>query len=246
MPRPLAEKIAKAVGLQLTGPEQSIALYTPAIPQRREQADVLSQGTTMKLDAPVRAILLSDSCAVDSALAVEREARSAHGRLLFAPIMPAQPERLERLLATPVFGRFPLLSTGDFDGGVADLGRCFMVDVRAIDAGDRILGLADESAEALEIAWHAYALRRGPLATQDKLQKLASRLVSDDGDGSELVEMIEETLAVAWRLEGGSLRTALESAPLVPEQLDRLIADLAEIEQAAREARERLSSARLA
>jgi hypothetical protein len=161
--------------------------------------------------------------------------------------MPADSERIRELQERAAFGRFPLIMDGDFDGGVVDLARCFMADGRAVSKEDRILGLTDEASENLEIAWNAYVLRRGPLATRHNLNKLASRLAAGgDTDGREYVEKIEAALALAWRVEGGSLRDALDSAELVPDKLDHLIADLAELEKAAREAHERLSKTRLA
>lgn len=246
MPRGLADKIAGALSLELEGSEPMVPLYSPAIPPRREQTDVLGQGTTMKAGAPVRAILLSDSCAVDSALAVEREARRAHGRLLFAPIIPATPEQVERLRARSVFGRFPLPGTGSFDGGIADLARCFMVDVRAIEVDDCIMGLTEEAAEDLEVAWHAYALRRGPLVTEHNLAKLAPMLAGDASDApdpDEALEMIGQALNAARRLEV-SLGVAADAPRLDADSLDGLVAELTALGDAARLARERLARTR--
>lgn len=54
--------------------------------------------------------------------------------------------------------------------------------------------------------------------------------------------MIEEALNVAWRLEG-SLSEAAEAPKLDSMKLNRLAADLTELEEIARAARERLSDA---
>jgi hypothetical protein len=243
MPRPLANKIAGAVGFDIPGDQEMIPFYTPVIPLRREQYDVLSQGTTMK-EPPVRAILLSDNCAVDSVLLVDRAKRRARGRLLFAPILVADAARIKSLQVHAAFGKFPLPERehekdGDieFDGGVVDLARCFMADGRAVEKDTRVLGLTDEAAEDLEIAWHAYALRRGPLTTTHNVNKLAQQL--GGVDAGNRVEKIEATLALAWRLEG-SLRAAANSRVHDPANTDTLATDLENLSQAASEARERL------
>jgi hypothetical protein len=247
MPRGAAEKVARQMNLELAGGD--IAMYTPALKQRPEQWYVLGQGATMKLDAPIRAILLSDSCAVDKALGINRDGGGrTQGRLLFAPVVPATAAQLERLLDVPIFGRFPLRKEGSFAGAVAELARCFMVDVRDVEVKDRLLGLTEDAAEDLEVAWNAYALRRGPLVTEHNLAKLAAMLAGDASDApdqDEAVEMIEQALFVAWRLEGGSLRAAADSPQLDADKLDQLVADLTELEEAARTAHERLSHARL-
>jgi hypothetical protein len=93
MPRGAAEKVARQMNLELAGGD--IAMYTPALEQRPEQWYVLGQGATMKLDAPIRAILLSDSCAVDKALGINRDGGGrTQGRLLFAPVVPVTDAQL--------------------------------------------------------------------------------------------------------------------------------------------------------
>ncbi len=247
MPRRAAERIAEHNNLELTDSGDMIPVYTPAMKQHPEKFHVLGRGSTMKLDAPIRAILLTDSCAVDTALTVDRRGRRAQGRLLFAPVVLTDDAHLKRLIEKPVFGRFPLPKAEIFDGAIAELNRCFMVDVRDVSLDDRILGLTEEASEELEVAWNAYALRRGPLVTERNVAKLASIIAGGSSDPSEPdgpAEMIGEALNVAWRLEGGSLRAAAESQQLDTETIDQLIADLVELEAATRKARERLSRVR--
>lgn len=244
MPRTVSEKIARAVNRELTDTGERIAMYTPALPQHPDKFHVLGQGATMKLDAPIRAILLSDSCAIDTALGVERDGRRVHGRLLFAPIVPASDLQLESLTNRPIFGRFPMLKNGRLSGAVAELRHCFMVDARDVRKEDRIVALTDEGAEELETAWDAWALRRGPLVIEHNMQKLASTLNDggvDTSDQDAAVGTVEQALVAAWRLEGGALRAAADSPEPDLEALGRLVAGLKELEEAAREAHERLS-----
>ena len=244
MPRKSAEKIADHNNLELTDFGDMIPVYTPAMEQHPDRFHVLGRGSNMKLEAPNRAILLTDSCAIDTALVVDRKGRRKRGRLLFAPVAPAKVGEVDGLVEQPVFGRFPLAKNKVFkDGAIAELRYCFMVDVRDVNDDDRILALTEEAAEDLEVAWNAYALRRGPLATEHNAAKLRAILAgnADLSELEDLAEMIGEALNVAWRLEG-CLADAAESPPLNPEQVDQLTANLKELEEAARLAHERLSS----
>jgi hypothetical protein len=248
MDRRVAERIAKQNNLSLTDDEsERILVYTPAMQQHRDRFDVLGRGTTMKLTTPNRGILLTDSCAVDTALVVDRDGRRKRGRLLFAPVVPARDDDVDRLTEKPVWGRFPLPRADSFDGGaVAELRYCFMVDVRDVCAEHRILALDEEAADELEVAWNAYALRRGPLATERNAVKLEASLPGTSDDPSHAdgpTEMIEEALNVAWRLEG-TLSEAAETAEFDIDKLNHLAADLKELEEAARIAHERLSNVR--
>lgn len=251
MQRTTAEKLARAESRSLE-PGDPVPVYSPLLPPRRESSYVLGSGTTMKLKAPVRAILISDSCAVDTALGVDREGRRPDGRLLFAPLVPATALQLQKLTDPPIFGRFPLIrlaESDDHDGAVAELRCCFMVDARDVDKKDRILALTAEAAEDLEVAWDAYALRRGPQAVEHNVGKLARRLGRDPDSRAieDAMDALERALESAWRLEGGALRRAAatrEGADLAtPEEVARLMAELQDLERLAREARERLALA---
>jgi hypothetical protein len=247
MDRRVADRIASQNHLELNDLESDeVLVFTPALGQLKEQFDVLARGSNMKLPAPNRAILLTDSCAVDTALVVDRHGRRKRGRLLFAPVVPAGDDDVARLTQKPVWGRFPLQKSTNFAGAVAELRYCFMVDVRDVLPEHRIVSLDEDGTEELEVAWNAYALRRGPLATERNAAKLSDSLRSDADTESDTVgpaEMIEEALNVAWRLEG-SLSEAAETPELDSTKLDRLATDLSELEEVARSARERLSDVR--
>jgi len=244
MPRKAAEKIAKHNNFDLTDAGAMIPVYTPAMAQHPNDFAVLGRGSNMKLDAPNRAILITDSCAADTALVVDREGRRKRGRLQFAPVVPAEEGDVARLTDQPVFGRFPLESCEVFEhGAVAELRYCFMVDVRDVNDADRILALDAEAAEELEVGCAASGLRRGPLVTERNVEEL-ERLIADEGDPSKLeglAEMLGEVLNIAWRIEG-VVDAAAES--LTPEKRDRLAADLRELGEAARLAHERLLRAK--
>jgi hypothetical protein len=245
MPRTAAEKISKAVNRPLADPGENVPMYTPALPQRQEDFHVLAfGGATMKGDEPLRAILLSDSCAIDTALGVER-GRRAQGRLLFAPIVPTTKEAVEALDKHPLFGRFQLNEApGKFSWATAELRDCFMVDARDVRTEDRILTLDAEAATDLEVSWDACALRRGPLAVSHNIAKLASALAGEGGDPEEhakTVEKLEEMLLIAWRLEGGLLRAVADAPAPDRAALQQILEELQKIEETARGACERLS-----
>jgi hypothetical protein len=247
MPRTAAERIARAVNRPLSDPGETVPMYTPALPQRPEDFHVLAYGgATMKRDEPLRAILLSDSCAIDTALGTER-GRRAQGRLLFAPMIPTTETAVEALEEQPLFGRLPLTAApGKFGWGTAELRDCFMVDARDVRKEDRILTLTADAAEDLEAAWDACALRRGPHVVEHNVTKLAHALAGEDGDAEEqagAVEMIQRTLVVAWRLEGGLLRAAADSPVPDKAALKQIVAELKELEESARAAHERLARA---
>lgn len=201
----------------------------------------------MKQDCPLRAILLSDSCTVDTALGTER-GRRAQGRLLFAPIVPATEPQIVKLQTRRVFGRFPLPKDTDrhFAGGVAELRDCFMVDARAVRVADRFLTLSDLAAEDLEAAWDACATRRGPHVVEHNVARLAGSLSEGEGasqDDFDAVEMVAETLIAAWRLEGGVLRAAADSLTGDKAAVEQIVSELELLESFARIAHERLARA---
>jgi hypothetical protein len=254
MPRAFAEKISRALGRGITEPSEHVAVYSPALEQHADRFHVLGQGANMKLDVPVRALLLSDSCAIDTALGVQRDGRRVHGRLLFAPVVPASDEQLDSLEQTPIFGRFPLAkskrlwstsalggSSGDDlpSGAVAELRHCFMVDARDVRLDDRILVLTEDGTEDLEAAWNAFALRRGPLVIEHNVHKLALALGADSAAASA-IDAVEQALISAWRLEG-ALSGAADAAASDTSALDQLAMDLKELGEIAKDAHDRLA-----
>lgn len=261
MPREAAERLAKQVNRPVLDPEgellavyspafeladtdsSAIPVFSPAIDQHADKRHALAHGSNMKLEAPTRAILLTDSCAADTLLvAGGRSGRRKRGRLLFAPVVPAKANDVERLMEVPLFGRFPLPACAYFEeGAIAELRYCFNVDVSEVDAGDRILALDDETAEELEVAWAAQTLRRGPLATERNVDRLAGRLTAaGHGDVENTAEAIGEVANVAWRLESELDAVSDAATELAPEMIEALDAVLHRLEEAARQARERL------
>jgi hypothetical protein len=245
-PRITTERILKKFNRDLTGSGDPVPVYSPALPPLKESFHALAfGGDRMKDDGPLRAILISDSCIVDTALGGER-GRRPQGRLLFAPVVTATEAQITKLQERRVFGRFPLPKDTElhFDGGVAELRDCFMVDARDVRASDRILTLSDEAAEDLEAAWDASAMRRGPHVVEHNVAKLARSLAGDEDVSDadvEVVETIAQTLIAAWRLEGGLLRAAADAQEPDAEALQQIVAELKELEESARLAHERLA-----
>jgi hypothetical protein len=245
--RTTVAKIARGNNLELIDPGDPLPVYTPAMSQHPDSFAVLARGSNMKLEAPNRAVLIADSCAADTALVLDREGRRSRGRLLFAPVVPpGEDDDIERLAKKPSFGRFLLAARTELfpNSAIVELRHCFQVDVRDINAEDRILSLTNEALEDLEVAWNAHALRRGPLATEHAVSDLAGLLKEEPSQAEETAHAVLEALNVAWRLEGGSLRDVTESSSLERDKLDRLADDLRELEKAARTANERLSDGR--
>lgn len=244
-PRVTTERILKKFNRTLS-PGDPVPVYSPALPPLKESFHALAfGGARMKGDRRLCAILISDSCIVDTALGEER-GRRAQGRLLFAPIVTAAEAQVRQLQERRVFGRFPLAMNTEphFDGGVAELRDCFMVDARDVRAADRILSLTEEAAEDLEAAWDASAMRRGPHVVEHNVTKLARSLTGGDEVSAadvEAVEMIAHALTTAWRLEGGLLRAAADDERPDPAALQRIVAELKTLEESARVAQERLT-----
>ncbi len=163
--------------------------------------------------APHAAVLITDSCVIDTCLGQGREA-ARPGRLLFAPITSPAVDEVR------AFGRF-LLPAEDqsFEGGVAELQRCFMVDSRDVAAhvNARVARLGAQAAEDLEVRWNAYAARRGPLADARNAEKVAMLLAQTRSD-QDLTEaqrrvglLIARALTASWRVEGYYLESAADA-----------------------------------
>jgi len=260
MPRGAAERLARQVNrdlkdaasellpvyspaIELTDAgAELLPVYSPALDQHADKHHALAHGSNMKLAAPNRAILLTDSCAVDTALVVGRSRRRKRGRLLFAPVVPATAGDVERLTDEPVFGRFPLAPCEAFGyGAIAELRHCFNVDVAEVRATDRILALTDEAAEDLEVAWAAQTLRRGPLATERNAERLTGRLLERGyGDPQMLAESVGEAIDLGWLLESKLDAVTDDSIEVTDETIEELDAVLSSLESAVRKARERL------
>jgi len=261
MPRGGAERLAAAVNRELSDAESELLpvyspklvltdtdsellpVYSPTVDQHADKHHALAHASNMKLQAPTRAILLTDSCAVDTALVVGRSRRRKRGRLLFAPVVPAAEGDVERLTDMPTFGRFPLAACDTFEhGAIAELRYCFNVDVAELRADDRILALTDDATEDLEVAWAAQTLRRGPLATERNAERLTERLQTlSYGDPQGTAEAISQAVDVAWLLESHLDAASDAASELTSETIQNLDAVLRRLEDAACEARRRLS-----
>jgi hypothetical protein len=165
---------------------------------------------------PHRSVLITDNCAVDTALGQGRVDPKPKGRLLFAPLIEAEGNELQ----TESFGRFPMPRLPDvLPAGIAELRRCFMVDSRAVaqHVDYRVASLGEVAAEALEIRWNAYSSRRGPLAAVRTAAKVAELLArkrgADEADQAErdLGRKLAELLTLAWRLEGEDVAQAADA-----------------------------------
>jgi hypothetical protein len=162
-----------------------------------------------------RAVLITDNCVVDTALAQDRTEGKPKGRLLFAPVSAIELSELP--LRT--FGRFALPAwDGEWAAGAVELRRCFMVDARDIATHRDARRASPDTAlaEELEVKWSAFAARRGPLASARNAQKLAELLSSINGD-AELGEddiavgyAVPEALSLSWRLEGKDLEAVAD------------------------------------
>ena len=192
-----------------------------------------------------RAILITDNCVIDTALAQREQAGGRpKGRLLFAPILESPGD------ASPIthFGRFPLPAwESKLPPGVAELRRCFMVDSRDVadHVSNRLASLEDDRAEQLEIRWNAFAARRGPLAATRNSNKLAGLLARRRGeeqpteDELALGISVAESLTSAWRLEGSELEAvgdAFDAAQNGAEEIWALEAGLRKLADEAQRA----------
>lgn len=184
------------------------------------------------------AMLVSDSCAVATALAQGRESRSVGGRLLFVPvIVDPQPKQWERLGKMVDFGRMALEPHASWsDGAIAELRCCFMVDARDVKThlGARLTALTADGADHVAARWSAFATRRGPDAYEQSTTKLAhvlaGRIELEDSDAHFTAgDAVALTLDAAWTLEGAALENvvdryaALNEAGALPASTDDVI-----------------------
>jgi hypothetical protein len=242
VPAALAEMVGKRmVGRAL--PPEPFEVHSPAFPPRHGQDFVRAHGSAR------RAVILSDNCAIATAFGYDdREHPLKAGRLIFAPIADASKEEIETAIKQSGYGRFALEAGGFFKGGIVELRRAFMVEIRAIDPEQRTARLDLALAELLEIRWQAYSARRGPDVFDKNAHKLKNLLARPNDPGAkekEAAAMVAETLSIAWRLEGRTLEDAAaawdknrDGSPVITE----LIQTLNELEAAARDAAGKLAA----
>jgi hypothetical protein len=239
-------QLAEAFGKKVVGhplPPQPFDLHSPAFPTRSGQDFVRAHGGKR------RAVIMSDNCTIATAFGYdERSQAKKAGRLLFAPLVDASEKEIEAVVKQAGYGRFSFEPSGFFAGGVVELRRAFMVDLRAIQPEQRVARPDPDLAELLEVRWSAYAARRGPDVfnrNAHKLKSLLSRPGEPDADDEEAAARVADVLSVAWRLEGDSLEEAAsawdkdyDAEPAIAE----LIEGLRTLEQAAAAAAAKLEA----
>lgn len=254
----LSAKQAARLGALTPGISGNIQLYSPAF--GGEPGLALGHAASTSGIA----MLVSDSCAVATALVQGREQRSVGGRLLFVPLVCEVTEgQMQRLRDRPDFGRLPLEPHEAWpDGAVAEMRNCFAVDARDLksELESRLATLTDAGAAEVAARWAAYTCRRGPDAYDRSTDKLAAVLAAmADADGVQqphldAADATAEVLDIAWALEGGELEdlvdrfAALRTAGTVPVDsraaLDALVGRLDALAAAAAAASAAVSAAR--
>jgi hypothetical protein len=220
---------------------EPVPYFISALERREQETYVLAHGWHR------RAICISDDCFILSALG--RNGGSPDGRILFAPVMPATQEDLAGFEEYPTYGRYPLIADDVFvENSIIELRRCFMVDARDVAAALPdfvVLSTSDSVRVGLANRWSAYAARRGPFVVEDNVEKLAELLIEygiEAADAESLGNALAAAAAAGWTYEGGGLEgagiAADEHHPPGPalEELERLLAQLADLTDVARHA----------
>ncbi len=165
------------------------------------------------------AMLVSDSCAVATALVQGREKRSVGGRLLFVPLLTEPGLGLvDRLGRRTDFGRLALDAHPQWpEGAVAEMRNCFSVDARDVKAqlGSRVAALTARGANIVAARWAAFANRRGPHAYEINTDKIARVLAARTGAHprqahADAADATAEVLDTAWAMEGGNIEDVVD------------------------------------
>lgn len=200
-----AAGIEKRLNRPVSIPEEGIWIYSPGIPRTGRENFLLAHGLS------THAVVISDDCDIEEAFG--REGAEPRGRLLFAAVAESKKEQIEEVQRREPFNRFALPGNDQWQGGIVDLKRLFMVDVRAIPTAPeaRAVRLGEELSTALAVTWAAYATRRGPLAAAKNADKLV-RLLGERGVGNEeavkIATAVAEAVAAAWTFEVDGLDAA--------------------------------------
>lgn len=163
-------------------------------------------------------ILIGDPCEIESVLM-----NRGGNRLLVAGITPWN-EQAQQWLAEGRqrdFRRHLLPPEDGYAGGVVQFGMIFDVARESVADAQRDWSLESGAQVNLEVAWEAYAVRRGPRAVADSARKLAALLTADGDEviaedvlagtvpttteADEARALVEEALGVAWDIEGALL-----------------------------------------
>jgi len=196
--------------------EETIVL-SDRLPSKEADRYALAHASFGPPGEPRLAMLVSDSCITATALAQGRQKRSPSGRVLFAPINVVEVDKWQTLVDNVDFGRMPLPPDDGFDGyPVAELRHVFMIDAIHLERhlDERLLTCNEPLAAHLEEYWNGYAARRGPLAYERNLLKLAWLLSGAEEvteDNQAVADKIADVLDIGWRLEGGDLEDVSEA-----------------------------------
>lgn len=182
------------------------------LPQSTQQDFILAHGLSC------RAVVISDDCAIDDALGVDRERQEMRGRVLFAAVYDATEEEVKGVEQTKPFDRFGLKGEGAVAPGIVELRKVFMVDIHDVhDSLDqRIATLDDDLSGQLAVRWSAFANRRGPLAAADRASKLAKLIAGNDHPSAQhraVGRAVAQVVADAWTFEGRDLEAVSTTKP---------------------------------
>jgi len=206
-----------------------------------------------------RAIVISDTCAVKTALG--RGGATARGRVWFAPLRKLETAaQVQAVEDTPnAFDRL-LLPPDDATQGywVVELQRAFPADAaavrQALEANRSnfvLFALDDEIAGDLRARWAANTVRCGPLVALDNADHVIDRLEESGIPTTEATTAATALTAVAaasWTFEGSSLEAAgalrgEEAMPLAPA-VDGMLQDLTSLRDQVAMALQTLASIR--
>jgi hypothetical protein len=188
-----------------------------------------------------RAIVVSDSCAVETALG--RGDSKARGRIWFAPLrkLTSAGALKEVEDSQSSYGRVLLRSDDDSqEHWVAELQYAFPADASSVRAAieanrtEFVLCGLDSPLDQLRAKWAAFSTRSGPLVAQENASRLVDHLTAHkvpDADAEGAADALVEVAAASWVFEGGSLEAAAAlrepMSPVVLDAVDALHADLA-------------------
>jgi hypothetical protein len=192
------------------------------------------------------AVLISENCSIDDALGVDRQRAKPRGRLLFAPVSPQQETEITHLDQNRAFDRFPLIPRDGYVGGIVELRRLFMVDIRDVEKSNRMVSLAARPAEELAVTLSAYTTRHGPLTAlhhADKLAQLLAKGTDPDNRTRTAALRVAQVIADAWTLDGLDLSAAAEVviADEVPSILSSIVSRLRSLAETAAAAADALA-----
>jgi hypothetical protein len=222
---------------QVPDPEKLLTFTAYRESTRRPNRLVVTSGEVVD-----RAIVVSDTCAVEAALG--RGERRARGRIWLAPLRRLEAKgALKEVEDTPdAFGRL-LLRPDDATQShwAVELQRTFPADAasvrRALEVdreGFLLQGLDTEVADDLRARWAAVTARCGPLVARINASHLVDRLEARGVatvDAETAASAVVAVAAANWVFEGGSLEAtgALregEAGDILDATVDGMIDDL--------------------